>query len=138
MRDSGPEAIDSAIAELLRRREQRRAVADVEASDRARRHREAADAYDRVIDVLRSVRGRDARSNPGGSDAEVLFQYETTDGTEHRRLIERTTMPDTPYVLTEQTRPPGASEWRHVGAEPIADYHLDGQPRPLVGVWCGP
>lgn len=137
MGDPQVDAFDSAIAELLRRREQRRVAADVDTDDGVD-HEQTAETYDRVIAVLREARHSHAEQARGeGTDAEVVLQTTAADGTERRLRIEPTGVLDLPWILAEQRRDPATGTWDPVGTEGLADFELT-DARSLTNTDTGP
>ena len=131
-RDPAPGPVDTAIAELLRRKEQRRvAAADLATHDETR-HETAAETYDAVIDVLRQI--RDAHTAAADDtpetgvrvDAEELVIVEATDAG-HRRRTYRAA-PDTPGVDAGlEVDRWHADGWRPVGEETVAQLVVNGE-----------
>ena len=131
-RDSAPGPVDTAIAELLRRKEQRRVAADDLATHDETRHETAADTYDAVIDVLRQI--RDAHTAAAADTPETGVRVDTdelviVEATEagHRRRTYRAA-PDTPGVDARlKVARWHADGWRVVGEEPIAQFVVNGE-----------
>ena len=130
-RDSAPGPVDTAIAELLRRKEQRRvAAADLATHDETR-HETAADTYDAVIDVLRQI--RDAHTAAAADtpetgvrvDANELVIVEATDAG-HRRRTYRAA-PATPVDARLEVDRWHADGWRPVGEETVAQLVVNGE-----------
>ena len=128
--DPGP--VDTAIAELARRKEQRRvAAADLAVRDE-RRHETAAETYDTVIGVLREIRDAHAAAaaDPPETgvtiDTDELVIVEATE-TGHRRRRTYRAAPDTPGVDARlEVARWHADGWRVVGEEPIAKFVVNG------------
>ena len=131
-RDPAPGPVDTAIAELLRRKEQRRvAAADLGTHDETR-HETAADTYDAVIGVLREIRDAHAAAaaDPPTTgvtvDTDELVIVEATE-TGHRRRTYRAE-PDAPGVDARlEVSRWHADGWRVVGEEPIAQLVVNGE-----------
>ena len=132
MNDPEPGPVDTAIAELTRRKEQRRvAAADLAVRDE-RRHETAAETYDTVIGVLREIRDAHAAAaaDPPTTgvtiDADELSIVEATEAG-HRRRTYRAA-PDRPGVDARLTVARWhADGWRVVGEEPIAEFVVNGE-----------
>ena len=128
---TGPEPgpVDTAIAELTRRKQQRHVAAE---SDPADRHAAAAETYDTVIGVLREIRDAHAAvaADPPTTgvtvDTDELVIVEATE-TGHRRRTYRAE-PDTPGVDARlEVSRWHADGWRVVGEEPIAQLVVNGE-----------
>ena len=126
---TGPEPgpVDTAIAELTRRKQQRHVAAE---SDPADRHAAAADTYETVIGVLREIRdAHAAAAEPPETgvtiDTDELVIVEATERG-HRRRTYRAA-PDTPGVDARlEVARWHADGWRVVGEEPIAQLVVNG------------
>ena len=130
-RDPVPGPVDTAIAELLRRKEQRRvAAADLATHDETR-HETVAETYDAVIDVLRQI--RDAHTAAADDtpdtgvriDADELVIVEATEAG-HRRRTYRAA-PATPVDTRLEVARWHADGWRVVGEEPVAQLVVNGE-----------
>ena len=125
---TGPEPgpVDTAIAELTRRKQQRHVAAE---SDPADRHA-AADTYETVIGVLREIRdAHAAAAEPPETgvtiDTDEMVIVEATEAG-HRRRTYRAA-PDTPGVDARlEVSRWHADGWRVVGEEPIAQLVVNG------------
>ena len=122
-----PGPVDTAIAELTRRTQQRHVAAE---SDPADRHAAAADTYETVIAVLREIRdAHAAAAEPPETgvtiDADELVIVEATE-TGHRRRTYRAA-PDAPGVDARlEVARWHADGWRVVGEDPIAQFVVNG------------
>ena len=123
-----PGPVDTAIAELTRRKQQRHVAAE---SDPADRHAAAAETYDTVIGVLREIRDAHAAAAADPTttgvtiDTDELVIVEATE-TGHRRRTYRAA-PDTPGVDARlEVSRWHADGWRVVGEEPIAQFVVNG------------
>ena len=128
---TGPEPgpLDTAIAELTRRKQQRHAAAEF---DPAGRHAGAAETYETVIGVLREIRDAHAAAaaDPPTTgvtiDADELSIVEATEAG-HRRRTYRAA-PDTPGIDARlKVARWHADGWRVVGEEPIAQLVVNGE-----------
>ena len=131
MTDPEPDPLDTAIAELTRRKQQRHAAAE---SDPADRHAAAAETYGTVIGVLREIRDAHAAAAAAADppttgvtiDADELVIVEATERG-HRRRTYRAA-PDTPGVDARlKVARWHADGWRVVGEEPIAQLVVNGE-----------
>ena len=128
MTDPEPGPLDTAIAELTRRKQQRHAAAE---SDPTGRHAAAAETYETVIAVLREI--RDAHAAAAADPPETGVTIDTdelviVEATErgHRRRTYRAE-PDTPGVDARlEVSRWHADGWRVVGEEPIAQFVVNG------------
>ena len=123
-----PAPVDTAIAELMRRKQQRHVAAE---SDPADRHAAAAETYDTVIGVLREIRDAHAAAavDPPETgvtiDTDELVIVEAT-AAGHRRRTYRAAS-DTPGVDARlEVARWHADGWRVVGEEPIAQLVVNG------------
>ena len=131
MTDPEPDPLDTAIAELTRRKQQRHAAAE---SDPAGRHAAAAETYETVIGVLREIRDAHAAAAAAADppttgvtiDADELSIVEATEAG-HRRRTYRAA-PDRPGVDARlKVSRWHADGWRVVGEEPIAEFVVNGE-----------
>ena len=123
---TGPEPgpLDTAIAELTRRKQQRHAAAESDPTDR---HAAAAETYETVIGVLREIRDAHAAAAADTPetgvrvDTDKLVIVEATEGG-HRRRTYRAA-PDTPGVDARlKVARWHADGWRVVGEEPVEQF----------------
>ena len=128
---TGPEPgpLDTAIAELTRRKQQRHAAAESDPTDR---HAAAAETYETVIGVLREIRDAHAAAaaDPPTTgvtiDADELVIVEATE-TGHRRRTYHAA-PDTPGVDAGlEVDRWHADGWRPVGEETVAQLVVNGE-----------
>ena len=131
--DAAPSPVDTAIAELLRRKEQRRVAAADHGTHDSGRHETVAEAYDSVIDTLRQIRDAHAAAARSSVDemgcddrSDELSIVEVTEAGNRRRTYRAAI--ETPGVdaRLEVSRwsPDG---WRVVGEEPIAQFVVNGE-----------
>ena len=121
------DAIDRALAELHRRKEQQEAFAESHGRQFKERHENRASTYQRSIDILSDAREPDTTADTGVTvNTDELSIVESTDAG-HRRRTYRAA-PDTPGVdaRLEVSRWSGDG-WRVVGEEPIAQFVVNGE-----------